>query len=120
MFSGLFKENDTEEYDSDAEDEQKYSCIIPIPTVSNDRYIKDTRKCIRHNYIPYFTPRKLYPDEWYDSYYLQLENLFSIFKNIINNRYQKNKIEWDSEFIKMNFAKLIYHCSSKHIDRYIS
>lgn len=116
MFSDLFKtsvdtdeRNDVTKYEKDK---------IPTHYVRN-RYYRDTRPCIRSNYIPFLTPTKSNFDEWYNTYLSQIDALFKIFKNIINSNYPKNKIKWNDKVVEYNFIKVIYHCSSKHIDKLV-
>jgi hypothetical protein len=57
--------------------------------------------------------------KWHDSHLKYLIDLYFILIDIVNTRYPKNKIDWSSNKIFNNFSKLVYHCSSKHISKFL-
>lgn len=77
-------------------------------------------KCELSNYIAYPTPHIC---NYYDWKYIYVEHLFAMYDIVahtINQKYPKNNIVWDgNEKIFNNLSRLIYHCSSKHIDYYL-
>jgi len=81
---------------------------------------KDTRKIQRGNYIVSPTPLNSNRLQWHNSYISQIEDFRNILFTILQERHPKNKIKWNTnENIVHNLSKLIYHCSSKHISKYI-
>lgn len=74
----------------------------------------------RSNYISY--PRPINPNrhEWHNIYLDNLLHMYDIVSNIIDDRYPNNKIIWEKNSdVFHNLSRLIYHCSSKHIDSYL-
>ena len=122
MLSDLFKSESESESEIDIEqesiNESIEKCKHLIPYVYG-RFYKDTRTCVRPNYIPFPSPYKSSKEEWLFTYNLQLEEIYKILINVINTKYPKNKIKWDNNDIKYSFEKLIYHCSSKYIDKMV-
>jgi hypothetical protein len=119
MLSDLFKSELENQQESNYSTNEIYANSNLIPIISKGRSYKDSRQCVRANYIPHYTPSKSDFNEWIDSYYLQLNSLYKILRDKVNEKYPKNKIKWESENIKFNFYKLIYHCSSKYIDKLV-
>ena len=120
MLSELFKpENEIDKNTDDALNEYYEEQYNLIPIVSKGRNYRDTRECVRFNHIPHRTPTKVNYDEWLDTYYFQLYKLYGIICKNINKKYPKNKIKFHNDNIKINFNKLIFHCSSKYIDKFV-
>ena len=57
--------------------------------------------------------------EWHNAYFPQLIIMYDMVQEIINEKYPKNKIDWDNPRHLNNFSRLIYHCSSKLISPYL-
>tara|TARA_Y100000389_G_C17458512_1_gene519866 strand:+ start:923 stop:1282 length:360 start_codon:yes stop_codon:yes gene_type:complete len=119
MLSELFKTDNEKEQSTDNANNEYYAKRDLIPVVSKGRNYRDTRECVRFNHIPHRTPSKIDYDEWLDNYYLQLDQLYKIISDNMNKKYPKNKIKWHNDNTKSNFDKLIFHCSSKHIDKFV-
>jgi hypothetical protein len=76
------------------------------------------RKCVIDNYIPRKTPRINNYDKWFEEYYKDLVNMFEITRDIINTRYEKDKILSIDDKAFNIFCEMIYNSSSKHIYNY--
>jgi hypothetical protein len=72
------------------------------------------RKCVRFNYIPHQTCNNVSFEKWKQEYELQLNNLYQIFREILNEKYE-NDIDLDSEKHYNKFCKMIFKSSSKYI-----
>ncbi len=81
---------------------------------------KQLQKTIRkrRNYIPFSTPHNPDFGKWRFAYHVQLENMYKIAIDIIQNKHPQ-KLDWESPVIQNLFANLIYNNSSKHISKYI-
>lgn len=66
------------------------------------------------NYIPHRTPIFKSYSRWITNYQRDLLNLYSILRDIINNRYPDNEINWDHDLF-CTFCRMVYNSSSKHI-----
>ena len=71
------------------------------------------------NYIPHKTPFKPNYNKWFNEYEKEIINLYSIFQEIINDRYQYEKIDWESHKIFILFSIMLYNKSSKYIPVHI-
>jgi len=58
-------------------------------------------------------------DEWEIYYEYELLQMYSITRDTFNRNYPENNVNWDSNDVFNNFVKLIYHCSSKNVPKYI-
>ena len=67
------------------------------------------------NYIPHHTPKKNNIMTWYNNYERELMCLYSILKDVISERYQQLKIDWNSNILYESFIRMIYSNSSKYI-----
>jgi len=124
MLSDLFDEQyistsnaEQESHNKLIESYEKYKLLTPSSVCG--RHYRDTRPCVRPNYIPFSSPTRSSREEWASTYYIQLEELYKIIINIVNENYPKNKIKWNKDSIKYGFETLIYHCSSKYIDKMV-
>lgn len=124
MLSDLFNE----EYISTSNDEREShikliesfeKCKLLTPGNVCGRNYRDKRPIVRPNYIPFPTSTRSSREEWSFTYYIQIEELYKIFIDIINKKFPKNKIKWYKDSIKYGFETLIYHCSSKYIDKLV-
>ena len=90
---------------------------IPIPILNYERLLSNN---FNPKYISHRTPNITNYSDWHDAYHIQLVQMYIITQNILKSRYPKNKfpIECNTSFNK--FSKLIYQCSSKHIDMYLN
>lgn len=90
------------------------------PPSSNIDEYKKPRKCERSNHIPVIPDIVYSRKEWHTVYNTELIDMYSILRSNLNRKYPDNTINWDknNETIFHNFSKLLYHCSSKHIDSY--
>lgn len=71
------------------------------------------------NYIPHKIPKYSKYNIWYNTYYNNLIDLYSITVEILNKRYYNdNKLSKNDEKDFNNFCKLIYNSSSKHIHNF--
>lgn len=58
-------------------------------------------------------------DAWQKEYSQNLDDIYEIVQNVINNKYPRNNIKWnDNPYLKSNLDRVIYHCSSGHIPEY--
>jgi hypothetical protein len=83
------------------------------------KFKKLTRKqeCMSlRNYIPHKNPINLNYNLWKQTYYIYLNDLFNILKNIINERYNNN-IVWSDNNIFEKFCIFIFKHSSKYITK---
>jgi len=124
MLSDLFNEEYNSRPNAEQTSDNKFiesfeKRKLLTPSNSCGRYYRDNRPCVRPNYNPFPTPTKSSREEWVFTYYIQLEELYKIFINIINKNFPKNKIKWEKDSIKYGFETLIYHSSSKYIDKMI-
>lgn len=104
---------DGSEYDSDDDTDE----IIPYIQHVNQKW-RNRRS--QSNYTPFRTPRNDNRHEWHVAYQQQLMDMYQIITNIMNERYPKNKIKWETnDQIFHNLSRLLYHCSSKYISPYI-
>jgi len=78
--------------------------------------MSEFKKCVIRGYIPHKTPK--YPNRilWHDSYKLYLEQMYNTISSIINSRYKKNNIDWESDSVYRDFCILIFESSSKFIN----
>ena len=84
------------------------------------RWKIDNRLCERVNYIPHRTPRNANRLDWHNAYLPQLMDIHNIVINTMNERYPNNNIRWKTnDQIFHNLSRLLYHCSSKYISKYI-
>lgn len=91
---------------------EKYS----YPRITGGR---DKRKCEHYNTIPHETPSNTNRRDWHNAYISQLKDIHAIIANTMNERH-KNNIKWaHNQEITHNMSRLIYHCSSKNISKYI-
>ena len=67
-----------------------------------------------NNYIPHKKKRINYR-KWIFEYQRDILNLYSILKEIIEQRYPNKKINWDSEKLFIQFCIFIYKNSSGYI-----
>ena len=67
------------------------------------------------NYIPHKPRFKPKYNKWFNEYEKEIINLYSIFQEIINDRYQYEKIDWKSHKIFILFSIMLYNKSSKYI-----
>jgi len=89
----------------------------PIPQITGGR---NRKKCEHHNHIPHRTPSNTNRRDWHEAYTPQLKDMYSIIANTMDELYPKSKIRWaGNEKIAHNMSILIYHCSSKHISKYL-
>jgi hypothetical protein len=77
------------------------------------------KDCVIFNYIPHITPKNVNYQKWYNNYKLDIKNLYGILIDTYNERYPKNKVNWESNIIFNSFCILIYQNSSKHIHNWI-
>ena len=76
----------------------------------------NSKNCVIFNYIPHKPVKKTNFKVWYNEYYNNLIDLYGITKEIIDYKYPENTFEnTEDEFI--NFCKLLYVSSSKHITK---
>lgn len=74
----------------------------------------------RSNYIAYPTPCVHNRHDWHYAYLEHLLAMYDIVANTIDEKYPRNRIVWgENKKIFHNLSRLIYHCSSKHIDYYL-
>ena len=58
-------------------------------------------------------------DAWQKEYSQNLDDIYEIVQNIINSKYPRNNIKWNTDpYLKSNLDRVIYHCSSGHIPKY--
>lgn len=76
------------------------------------------RECIRRNIFPVSVKKVPSFTDWYNSYSSHLFNLYNIFSGMITEHFDI-KINWVNNRKFINFCKVIYHCSSKHISKYL-
>ena len=96
--------------------------VGPIPTVSSYRgkWFKDPRRCERPNHIPHPSPKNGNYHEWVETYRVQLEQLTRILVTTVDEEVPRHGIKWGADpRITSNFAKVLYHCSSKYISPHI-
>jgi hypothetical protein len=88
----------------------KNEYVYPMPQLCNSKPIF----CERSNYIPHATPKGANRCEWHYAYMSQIIDIYNIIKEVINERYPRNKIKWNSnQKIFHNLSRVLYHCSSK-------
>lgn len=73
------------------------------------------QRCVISNYIPHRQPVVLNFQKWYNTYEKQLHDIYSIFREIVTERYDDLDIDWNSYFIFNQFINFIYDSSSKYI-----
>ena len=56
-------------------------------------------------------------EEWNEIYEQHLNQMYKIIKGIVEKNIPDKNIKWDNNKLKNNFSRLIYHCSSKTIDK---
>lgn len=72
-------------------------------------------KSVIVNYIPHKRPINVNFNNWFQCYKKDILNLYSIFKESINDNYKYNKIDWETDIIFKKFVYLIFNSSSKYI-----
>ena len=86
-----------------------------FPSIYNFNKVNNIIK--QTNLIPYPVPNKINREIWHNKYITQLIEIYSIIIKIICERYPKNNIRWfENHKIFHNLSRLIYHCSTKHIE----
>ncbi len=90
------------------------------PSVSDDDEYAKPRKCERTNYTPSSSDVVYSRKEWHNVYNRELIDMYNILVRTLNQKYPDNTINWAkyNSDIFHNFSRLLYHCSSKHIDSY--
>lgn len=68
------------------------------------------------NYIPHI--KNCTFNKWFYEYEYQLGNLYSIFIEILDERYDINNTSHIKKISFMEFCTFIYNCSSKYILKY--
>jgi hypothetical protein len=76
------------------------------------------RKVMMYNYIPHRDKRTNY-NKWRAVYLKELSIMFSILKDIVNDRYSNCKIDLETEQLFNRFCYMIFKNSSKHIPKWI-
>jgi hypothetical protein len=72
------------------------------------------KKCVIFNYIPHKNCNTDF-QKWKNEYYLDLKNMYEIFKEILNEHYQYDKNILNSEDNFYKFCRMIFKSSSKYI-----
>lgn len=75
----------------------------------------DNRRCVR-NLVPHKTPDNANRYDWHNAHLPELVNMYNIFEQVFRNEFPNESKSLDTEYTFHNFSRLIYHCSSKHIN----
>jgi hypothetical protein len=92
-------------YESYKPKQNEYPRIVP----------STTKRYERPNHIPYKFNRTISRKQWNKHYKTQIIDIYRIIRGLISEKYE---IDWDDSKIFNNLSKLIFHCSSRHIDHY--
>lgn len=72
------------------------------------------KKSVIFNYIPHKKHNTSF-EKWNNEYYLHLKNLYEIFKEILEDKYDYDKNILNSEDNFYKFCVMIYKSSSKYV-----